>query len=258
MKGEKGLEQDIHHSEAQIAQTVKQRSSIGKKHSSRGKKGKKSRRKCALNDNIPHIYPGNEGKICKKHVFNREKTGETPEENLKKELKYMLEEGENEEKADLISLVESKCLEGQGLLSGSKLEAVIYATTLLNRMGYGYSVIAYYLAQPISVITSLLASFHPSPYHGFSFDISLALLRKEIITISRFADIAYIPPATVRLIIQRNGLHSAFIQALHRANILSETSKQAGWLYARGLNLFAISRIHDFPVETAFSATIGL
>lgn len=262
MKGERGPEQDIHQSDAEKTQFAdfpsKQRRSIGKNQSSRGKKRKKSIRNCGLKDKIPQLDQRNEGKIYRKHVFNREKDGEIPEENLQNQLKYMLEEGENEEKADWIGLVEPEGREGEELPSGTKLEAVTYGAAVLNRMGYGYSVIAYYLIQPIPLISSLLSQFHASPYHGFSFDLSLSLLRKEILTISRFSDISYIPPTTSRLIIQRNGLRSAFIQALQRANITLEASEKAGWLYERGLNLLAISRIHDFPVETAFSATVGL
>jgi len=221
------------------------------------RKKPRSRRKKGENVWKPETMSQNTGKIRKKHIFQRDRTGEITTD-LKAEMRYLLE-GEGSDGETSWNRLERAEIEAKGLI-GDRLEAVIYGITVLSRMGYGSTVIAHYLNIPLSLALSLYRSLRVSPYHGFSFDLTLALIRKEILTIALLSDLSFLPPATARLIVKRSSLLPAFCQALQRSSteVASDSVAKAGWLYVRGLNLLAIGRICDLSIDCISEATVGL
>ena len=105
--------------------------------------------------------------------------------------------------------------------------------------------VAEYLNVPRNLVIAVLSNLclDVGAHHGHSFDVTILLVRKEVMTSSRIADICGVPKEIGRLIIKRCGQREELVKGL--ANVLDteEMVNRVVWLFERGLSLQAICTV---------------
>ena len=149
------------------------------------------------------------------------------------------------------------------LVSPGLLDASLYAIVSLSRLGYSCCKVAEALGLTRAFTYTVLSNLHLElgPSDCCSFDVTMLLVNKEMLTGSRIAELCKTPVDIGKAIVRRGGDREKYVSGVQEALEDEEAADSFLWLYERGLNLNAICTIMRLPksvMKTLVEREVGL
>lgn len=135
------------------------------------------------------------------------------------------------------------------LVPGAYLDATLYAMVSLSRMGYACCKISDVLGLTRNFTFTVLSNLHLElgPNDCSSFDVTMLLVNKEMLTGSRISELCKTPVDIGKAVVKRGGERDKYVTKVQDTLADEDISEAFLWLYERGLNLAAICVVMRLP-----------